>query len=250
MGISQKSIYAITIIPATAIVDGLPGQTKIHKIHFINNTKFGCSVSVNATDISFNTKGIRVFTPPGRQANSISKNIKISPESFELKSGEDKDIVLNIKIPQSLKGSDDSMIFFTATPTITDIAGKKSKLSIETSLGSLVMIGSINTKIIKSKIKNVEINYSSKNKPLNFNMEVLNTGNCHIEGSAIVAIFNDKDKFISTFNIHKRIIYPGQKDLMTGEWKGRLDKGQYHALVTYQYGEDKNIVIDRVFNIK
>ena len=243
-----SNAYSITLIPATAKIEGNPGDIKVHNIQFVNDSKITCDIDVKASEIDFNSKGVRIYNNVSNKKNII-KNITFSPTNFVLKPGESKNVNLNVKIPEGLKGSDDSMIFFTASPVYVDKYGKKSKMLIETSLGSLIMIYAKDTEIIKSKIKSANIS-SIKNKSLLANLEVVNQGNCHIEGSGNIAVFSEDDKFITSFNIPKSIIYPGQNASLKGELKTKLNKGNYHALITYQYGEDRNVVIDRPFEIK
>lgn len=239
---------AITLIPATAKIEGEPGEVKVHNIQFINDSNLTCDIDVKASEIDFNNKGLKVYNNPTGKKNVV-KNINFSPTNFTLKPGESKSVTFNIRIPDGLQGSDDSMIFFTASPVFLDKTGRKSKMLIDTSLGSLVMVYAKGTEVIKSKIKKAEIN-TLKNKTISANLEVVNQGNCHIEGNGSVAVFDQNDRFITSFNIPKTIIYPGQNALIAGDTKVKLNKGQYHALITYQYNQDRNIVIDRAFEVK
>lgn len=246
--ILTNNSYPITLIPAVTKLDVSPNETKLHSIEFINDSSITCEVNVKASEIDFDSKGNRVYNSSTGKKNII-KNMSISPTKFIVKPGEQKTVSLNIKVPDNIKGSDDAMIFFSASPIYKDKNGKVSKMMMETGLGSLVILNNKGSEIIKSKIKKADVNIL-KNKTMDMKLEVLNQGNTHLQGSANIAVFTKDERFIGSFSLPKSIIFPGQSTLLQANSKFRLQKGEYNALITYQYDDDRNVVIDRPFEVK
>jgi hypothetical protein len=242
--------YSLSISPPTVVLQTSPGETRTSVINVFNEKGIGhYKISVYATDIGFDKKGQRIFKRPGGFPNSFAKNIKISPEEFEITDRKGKDVKITLEVPKDIVGGHQSIVFFEATP-IPSKFKKKQRMLVRTRLGATILHEIKGTVNLKSRIRSINVSPPTAAKSMGFNLEVVNDGNTHFYGSAIIAVLNNDDHYIGNINIPKTLILPGRTQKLSGEWKGNLKDGKYHALVTYQYGEDKNVTIDKVFDFK
>jgi hypothetical protein len=246
----SPKVYSLSISPPTLILQTAPGETKTSVINIFNEKGIGhYKINVFATDIGFDKKGMRVYKRPGGLPNSFAKNIKISPEEFEINDLQGKAVKISLEVPKDIKGGHESMVFFEATPIPKNFS-MRSRMLVKTRMGAIILHEIKGTELLKSRIRSVVINPPSSLKPMVFRVEVVNEGNTHFYGSAIIAVMNKDNQYIGNINIPKMLILPGRTENLTGEWKSNLKDGKYHALVTYQFGNDKNVTIDKLFDFK
>ena len=100
---------------------------------------------------------------------------------------------------------------------------------------------------LKAKIKQV-IPHIDKNKLSSFDIGIMNEGNTHFYSTVSISISGKNYSFISTHKSTKTLVYPNQKLTVPVVIDKKLEKGDYHALITFQYS-DKAVVIDKPFQI-
>jgi hypothetical protein len=76
-----------------------------------------------------------------------------------------------------------------------------------------------------------------------------NKSNSHIFPETKVAILNSRHELIAKAEGEKQRFLPGQKDRLTVSWAGTLPPGDYTAILTVLYGEDKNYTQEFPFSV-
>jgi len=72
---------------------------------------------------------------------------------------------------------------------------------------------------------------------LDFNLE--NQGNTHVFPLPRLAILDSHHKLVGKAEADMKRYLPGQKDAMHVDWTGSLAPGDYTAVLTISYGEDR-----------
>ena len=77
------------------------------------------------------------------------------------------------------------------------------------------------------------------NRSLDLSFDVLNAGNVHIFPVARMAIIDSSRKLVAKSESEPKRLLPGQKDSMHVGWTGNLPAGDYTAVLTIAYGNDR-----------
>ncbi|MEK7433092.1 MAG: hypothetical protein AABZ74_08175 [Cyanobacteriota bacterium] len=247
----QIKVFSLTVSPFYVVIETLPNKPGTEIVNIINDSNVDSEIKAILMDFEYDKKGNKITKPAGTSSNSIAKYVKISPNNFLLKPNESKEVKISIDVPEKSIGGKQALVYFEGIPFLKETSIRKTpKIKMGVRLGVLILQETTGTVITKSRIKSVKIDNPSLSKPLVLNIDVINEGNSHLITTASAAIMKDDDTFIGRIDFNKMIILPNKIKTLTGEWGGELSKGTYHAIITYQYTEDKNIVIDKVFQIK
>lgn len=244
------NVNAITISPATKIIETQPGVPQTFVIRVLNDGNEKASIECYMSDIDIDKNGNKVFKPVGSTKSSVAKYINISePRKFILGANETKEVLFSVNVPKGVIGGNKAIAFFQSKPVNDTMDGKKLIMSVRA--GATILQETIGTAEIKSKITSVDIEQPSSISPLKLKMKVKNEGNTYVNATGTVAIVDSNESFIGTMDLNKTIVYPNRDATLEGKLLNnvKLNPGMYHALITYQY-RDKSVSIDKVFYIK
>jgi hypothetical protein len=108
-------------------------------------------------------------------------------------------------------------------------------------LGCLVLLTADKTEDFKTEISNLKLTPPSANQGLSLDFDLLNAGNTHIFPFARVAVLDAKHKLVAKADNQEEVkrFLPGQKNSVHVGWTGALPPGDYTAVLTLAYGEDR-----------
>lgn len=240
--------HSLTVSPFLLDIETEKGKIGSEKIKLINDSDSEQEIKVTLVDVEFDKKGNKIMRPPGTLKNSIAQYVKITPEKLILKAQESKEVVLSIDVPETSVGGKYCIAYFESLPVV--VGKNQKKMSLGVKLGVVVLQKTKGTVITKSRIVSIDIDQPSESKPLVMKLTIINQGNAHIKASATAAIMTEDDNFIGRIDFTNGYLVQNITKTLTGEFGGNIQPGKYHALITYEYAEDKNIVIDKHFEIK
>lgn len=241
---------AITVSPFLVEIETEKGKVGSEKIKIINDSNSEQEIKSTLVDVDFDKNGNKIMRPPGTLKNSVSQYVKIFPSKFILKPQESKEVVLSIDVPVDSVGGKYCIAYFESLPVQFAVSKKEKKMKLGIRLGVVVFQKTKGTVITKSRISSIDIEQPSESKPMIMKLNVINQGNAHIKASATAAIMTEDDDFVGRVDFTNTYIVQGISKTLIGEFGGNIQPGKYHALITYEYAEDKNIVIDKHFEIK
>lgn len=253
LGLS-KNANALGISPYVVDMLTESGQDGNKTIKVFNDSPVTYNLKMYAHDIGFDKNGKKTHFPPTND-DSIAKYVDIIPKNLVLKANETREVKVIVKTPANWKGGKQSLVFFDARPEVaenekTDKKKINAKLELSLSLGALILNEIKGTTVLKSRIVKADILAKKNGKKVDVLVSVDNTGNTHLKASGFVSIMDENDMFIGRVDLKNTIVFPGKTEVLTSRWEGeKLKSGTYHALITYEFGEDKNVIIDKAFKI-
>lgn len=251
----NKPASALGISPYIVEMSSEKGQESVQTIKIFNDSKISYTVKTYAHDIEFDKNGKKIHKAPGNSDDSTAKYVEIIPKNLTLKSNETKEVKIVMKAPQQWTGGKSALVFFDAKPELPEFKPTKNKsiqarLELNLSIGALILHQVKGSSTIKSRIVKADVLSKKSGKKLEVKLDVKNEGNAHIKTTGFASIFNSEESFIGKVEFPETIVFPGTQETILTNWEGeKLEPGLYHALITYEYGEDKSVVIDKVFNI-
>jgi len=246
--LSQES-FALTVMPSTVELKSTPGSQETFGIKVRNDESTKQIIKCYFWDLSVNKAGKVEYRAIGGFPYSLAKYIKSIKTDFSLAPNEIKEIFFTLSVPNDIKGGKQAIIFVQSLPDVKKTKGKSFVFSTRIALP--VFLNIKGTEIIKSKIKSIEIKEPSGKEPLTISLDVVNTGNVYIKNASatISVVSDDYSTFIGSIKDTTDFILPQATKTLKGELNRSISAGKYRALITYQY-EDKNIVIEKPFDIK
>jgi len=243
-----KNSYSLSLSPYSILISAEKDETSYSEVTITNDNNFTYQVRTYSMDLDIDNSGKKIYKLPDKINKSFATNIRVFPEEFILKPYESKNVKIFVEKNPDLIGGNKAMVYFESTPFENDKSKKVDKIIVAMRLGVLVLHEVKNTVIKSSKIKSFFVEQLSNE--IIFNLKVENTGNSYIEPITFISIFKENNFFIGNLEFSKSIIFANKEKLLKSKLNYKLDKGNYYAIITYQYDKDKIISIQKNFEIK
>ena len=227
-----------------------PGESYSGEIMAENPTKEEVKTRIYLEDWVYSPGGTgeKKFTPAGSTPLSASKWIKFSPAEDFIQPFGRLAAHYTVTVPPDAKGVYYSVLFFETTlGTTKDDEGVN--VLVAARIGALFFIEIKGTVNREGSIKSAEIQLPQGNRPMEISTTFQNTGNVYINLGGKFLIMDSAGKIQGRGDLKTIYTFPDSTESGKSEWVGRLPKGSYQLLLTYDLGKGKNIVEERTFTI-
>ena len=193
--------------------------------------------------------GEKKFTPVASTPLSASKWITFNPTEEVIKPFGRITARYTVTVPQEARGAYYSVLFFeTLLGTATDEEGVN--VLVAGRIGALFFVQVKGTVDRKGEIKSLELKAPEGNKPLEISTTFQNSGNVDIALGGNFLIMDAAGKVQGRGDLNKLYTFPGSAETGSTQWVGRLPKGSYQVLLTYDLGKGKNLVEEKALVVK
>lgn len=223
-----------------------PGETVTGEIVVENPTEEVTAVRVYLEDFAYlpGASGEKSFVAAGTGPYSASQFLTFTPTDISLPPYGKATLRYTIRLPEDAVGGYYSVIFFeTIIGQVPDREGVA--LDVAGRVGSLFLIESKGTQKREGSIEAVEIRPSPGNKPLEIETTFRNTGNVHIPLTGNFVLMDEQGGIGARGELAPIYSMPGAVAKGTTQWVGRVPKGSYTALLTYNLGKGKSLVEEK-----
>ena len=197
-------------------------------------------MSVQITDLWYNEKNEKTFGSPGSSPRSAANWIQFVPEHFEVQPHGTQKLHAVITPPSNAQGGYYAVLFVQSTPKLTfDKTANGKTIFTNVRVGCLVLLEAEKTEDYKIGLSNMTLTPPAANRSLDLNFEVENDGNVHVFPVARLAVIDSSRKLVAKAESDPKRLLPGQKDFMHVGWTGDLPPGDYTAVLTVTYGDDR-----------
>jgi hypothetical protein len=262
-----SSLYALLLLlsmacwPSSAAAQSLglaPGEVREKftpgvpfEIELATSNDGGSPVemSVEIADLWYNEKNEKVFPAPGTAPRSAANWIQFVPERFEVPAHGAQKMKAIITPPSDAKGGYYAVLFVQSKPQLSFTKSNGQGVFTNMRLGCLVLLDADKTEDFKIEVNNVKIVPPSATQSLDLSFDLLNSGNTHVFPVARLAVLDTEKKLVAKAQTEEKRFLPGQKDSMHVSWTGSLPAGNYTAVLTVTYGEDRIATQQLAFNV-
>ena len=217
--------------------DSGPNKSLDFKITVENISKNQQKVSVYSQDFSIEDNNQVQILSEVNELSGMKDWIKIGEKDLLLASGEKKEIVFSLNIPQDATvGSHYAGIFFQAFPPI-DVQNFQ-KTIVSGRVGAFILLnvaGEISGKGNLNKFSSPVI----ANEKTDFKAEFENMGNIYYIPHGEVAIKNLLTRKEKTLEVEKHFVFPGKKYSFDLQWNPESVFGAYRAKAYFIDGDKK-----------
>lgn len=216
---------------------GVPFQLELSTV---NNGNTAVEMNVQITDLWYNEKNEKIFTTPGTSPHSAANWIQFVPEHFEVPAHGTQKMRAIVTPPSDAKGGYYAVLFVESKPAYS-FDDKKTGQQVFTNvrLGCLVQLTAEKTEEFKIELSNIKLTPPGVNRGLDVDFDLLNGGNTHIHPIARVGVLDVKHKLVAKAESEEKRFLPGQNNSMHVAWAGSLPAGDYTAVLTVTYGNDR-----------
>ncbi|MCX7955242.1 MAG: DUF916 domain-containing protein [Bacteroidales bacterium] len=251
------SDMGVSVSPSSMHLRITPGKSETKEIKVKNFTKKTYKFQVGFTDFLMNEQGKPIAPDKNKCDYCLSKYIGVSPQTFELKPGEEIKVKLNISIP-------DSEYAYHAMWTIVTIdqVVEREKLDIQPlpnrlamgvipSFGFGVYVYQNPPNVKTNKIEIKKFVFTQKEGKSYFEIDVKNIGDGITYCMSYISLTNLNTGEQKRVNVKKFTILPQFQRVFKIEVPGNLLPGKYTAVAVIDFGSDEEMVAaEATFEVK
>ena len=231
---------SLGLAPAQIVQKFKPGVPFQLELSTVNNGDTPVEMNVEITDLWYNEKNEKVFSSPGTSPRSAANWIQFVPEHFEVAAHGTQKMRAIVTPPADANGGYYAVLFVESKPQLSfDRTQDGKTVFTNMRLGCLVLLETEKTAQYKIELSNLKLTPPTGNQGLDLTFDLLNSGNTHVFPVARLAILDGQHRLVAKAESDSKRFLPGQKDAMHVRWAGDLPSGQYSAVLTVAYGDDR-----------
>lgn len=234
------------------LLDLAPGESYSGEIIAENPTEDEVKIRLYLEDWVYKADGTgeKDFFPAGTQPLSASRWITFSPAEDVMKPFGRTTIRYTVNVPkEGISGGHYSVLFIE---TILGSAENEEGVNVLVAgrIGALFLVETKDHTNREGEVTSVDVKPGLGNQPLQITTIFKNTGNIDIPLQGKYLLMDAQGKIYGRGDVQNMYVMPGDEAKSTTEWVGRLPKGAYTALVTYDLGKAKTQVSETAFSVE
>ena len=197
-----------------------------------------------------NGTGEKDFSPPKTTPLSASGWITFSPADAKLAPFGKQTIRYTVHVPEDAEGGHYSVLFFESMiGSVPDDSNPGAMIRVAGRIGALFFIRVKDTIRREGLVESLKVTPPQGNSPMELETTFKNTGNIDVTLEGNFLIMSADGQVLGRGDIDKVYTFPGETDTRKTQWVGRLPKGDYDLLVTYDMGAGQAIVKEEKISV-
>jgi len=231
----------LAMAPAIFDLKFQPGKPVEFDITIVNETERAVQMQGTIQDWWYNDKNERVFGAPGTYPRSASNWIEFVPRQFEVTPKNSRKVhVVVTPPPEASNGGHYAVIFIESRPQLVQPATAEHRaLFANVRLGALVMLTQEKTEDYQIEVTEAKLTPPGEARNLRLDFVLANRSNTHILPMAKLGVIDANHKLLGRAEADVRRFLPEQRDTMTVARPQALPKGDYTAVLTFVYGDNR-----------
>jgi hypothetical protein len=235
----QAQAQSLGLAPAQVVQKFKPGVPFEFDLSTVNSGDTAADMRVDVTDFWYDGENEKVFSLPGTSPRSAANWIQFVPEHFEVGPHGTQKMKAIVTPPADAKGGYYAVLFVQSKPQLSFPKSDGKGVFTSMRIGCLVLLHAENTEDYKIELSNVTVTPPADTHGLRVDFDLLNSSNTHVFPVARVAVLDANRKLVGKAESVEKRFLPGQRNSMHVEWTGKLQAGNYTAVLTVAYGEDR-----------
>jgi len=230
------------LTPAMVVQEFKPGEPFAVELEVTNGNNAPVPMRGLAMDFWYDDKNKNVFGPPGTYPQSASNWLEFVPPQVVVPANGSARIRLIVTPPLKAEGSFYSVAFLESRPELTEPArdGRKA-LFTNIRLGTLLLFAAEKSQKYAVELSDVKITPPSRDTSFNLEVQLANLSNTHIFPRPALLILDKDSHVLAKAQGEIKRFMPGEHKGLSVPWSGGLKSGDYEAVLTFVYGDDKTI---------
>jgi hypothetical protein len=239
VGCLHAHAQSLGLAPAQVVEKFKPGVPFEFDLNTVNTGEAMVDMNVEITDFWYDEKNEKVFSSPGTSPRSAANWIQFVPDHFEVGPHGTQKMKAIVTPPADAKGGYYAVLFVQSKPRLSFPKADGKGVFTSMRIGCLVLLRAENTEDYKIELSDVKVTPPTDTRAFSVDFSLLNASNTHVFPAARVAVLDANRKLAAKAESEEKRFLPGQKNSMHVEWAGKLPAGNYMAVLTVAYGEDR-----------
>jgi hypothetical protein len=235
----QAHAQSLGLAPAQVVEKFKPGVPFEFDLSTVNTGETPVDMNVEITDFWYDEKNEKVFSSPGTSPRSAANWIQFVPDHFEVAPHGTQKMKAIVTPPADAKGGYYAVLFVQSKPQLSFPKNDGKGVFTSMRIGCLVLLRAETTEEYRIEVSNVKVTPPNETHGLGVDFDLLNSSNTHVFPVARVAVLDANRKMVAKAESEEKRFLPGQKNAMHVEWAGKLSPGNFTAVLTVTYGEDR-----------
>lgn len=233
----------VSVSPPRLYFESDAGKSSRQKVTVTNvSATHVMNLAVSTGDWQYNEMGENLMYPADSLATSCAGWVSISKADsyFSLKPGENKEVEVNITVPNTFKGdiaSHTAMLYVTQMNPVDDVDNKGANIKVSVRSGIKLFHRTNEIKNRKLEIENILFDKKLNHVELYFS----NNGNIWADGIVYPELLNATTGKKTVLDHIVFYSMPADKRKMLISLPENLEKGKYTANILIDYGDDNTI---------
>jgi hypothetical protein len=245
----RSGAQSLGLAPAQVVEKFKPGVPFQFDLSTVNTGDTPVDMHVEITDFWYNEKNEKVFSSPGTSPRSAANWIQFVPDHFEVGPHGTQKMKAIVTPPSDARGGYYATLFVQSKPQLSFPKSDGKGVFTSMRIGCLVLLRAEDTEDYRIELSGVKLAPPDEAHGLSVDFDLLNGGNTHIFPVARVAVLDGNRRLVAKAESEEKRFLPGQKNSMHVEWAGKLPPGDYTAVLTVAYGEDRIETRQLAFNV-
>lgn len=223
------------------IREGIKGGEPIRfELTVANDGDTPVVMHASVQDLWYNDKNEKTFDPPGTHPRSAANWLEFVPRDFTVPAHGSGKVNVVVTPPAVVSGGYYAVLFVESKPALAQAATAQSQ-AVFTSLrlGAIVLLNAVGTETYAINVSDATLVPPGPDQPLSLKFKLTNQSNSHIFPQAKLAILKANRQVVARTENQPKRFFPDQKDEVTLSWAGTLPPGDYLAILSIIYGDNK-----------
>src|SRR5262249_53360991 len=141
--------------------------------------------------------------------------------------------------PADATGGSYAVLFVESKPALVQATAEGKPIYANLRLGALMLLSAAGSEDFRVAITDTRLMPPPPNRNLELTFNLANLSNVHVFPESHLTIVNAGKQVVARADGEIRRFFPGQTDSLKLTWAGELPAGDYAAILTVSYGDDK-----------
>jgi hypothetical protein len=231
---------SLGLTPAEIRATFKPQQVLQFELAVSNDSDTPVAMRGSVMDLWYDAEtNLKKFGIPGTLPHSAANWITFVPPTFTVPAHGAGKVKVVVTPPADAKGGSYAVLFVESKPALVQATADSKPIYTNLRLGALVLLSAAGSEDYRVAIGNMRLTPPSASRNLELTFDLANAGNVHIFPEAHLTIVNAGKQVVGRTDAEARRFFPGQKDSLKLTWPGDLPAGDYSAIVTVCYGDNR-----------
>ena len=231
---------SLGLTPAEIRATFRPQQVLQFDLNVSNDSDTPVAMRGSVMDLWFDpATNLKTFGTPGTLPHSAANWVTFVPPTFSVPAHGTGKVKVMVTPPAEATGGSYAVLFVESKPVLAQATPDGKPIYTNLRLGALMLLSAAGSEDYRVAISNTRLTPPTANRNLELAFEVANLSNVHIFPESHLTIMNASKQVVGRADGEIRRFFPTQKDSLKLTWAGDLPVGEYTAVLTVSYGDNK-----------
>jgi hypothetical protein len=231
---------SLGLTPAEIRATFKPQQVLQFDLSVSNDSDTPVAMRGSVMDLWFDpTTNLKTFGTPGTLPRSAANWITFVPPTFTVPAHGTGKVKVMVTPPAQASGGSYAVLFVESKPELVQASAEAKPIYTNLRLGALMLLSAAGSEDYRVAITDTRLTPPTANRNLELTFALDNLSNVHVFPESHLTIMNARKQVVARADGEIRRFFPGQKDSLKLTWAGELPAGDYVAVLTVSYGDNK-----------